>query len=245
MRRSQILVVVGGLMLFSSCSLQSVIKKSADQQVAVDPNPLELHGDSVKFTVNAQLPPKMLKKKVAYSLVPSFEYTGNAVPFEDSLTFDGDEIDRRGAATDETSFSFPYREEMNNGQLSIVGVAAHKRSGKSLNTPKTVLTRGVVTTPKLVRIGQFGADEEIKPIGYYMDHGHAEQDELEPVEVEFFFEQGSSRLRPSEVNSERGKFLRAFIASENVTRTVTITAPTPPKAQKGSTETFQKTGPRL
>lgn len=232
MKRSQILVVMGGMMLFSSCSLQSVIKKSADQQVSVDPAPLELHGDSVQFTVNAELPPKMMKKKVVYSLVPEYQYSGNSYPLADSITFDGDEINRKEAAQQEASFSFPYSEEMSNGELKIVGVASHKKSGKSLSTPKTTLTKGVVTTPKLTRIGQFAADEAITPIGYYMDHGYADQEELQPVEVEFFFEQGSSTLRPSEVNSERGKFLKAFIASENVTRTVTITGTHSPEGSE-------------
>lgn len=232
MKRSHILVVWGGMMLFSSCSLQSVIKKSADQQLVVDPAPLELHGDSVKFTINAELPPNMMKKKVSYSLVPEYQYTGNAYPFEDSLTFDGDEINRKESSEQQATFSFPYREEMNNGELTIVGHASHKKSGKSLSTPRTVVTKGVVTTPKLVRIGQFAANEEIKPIGYFMDHGYADQEELEPVEVEFFFEQGSSRLRPSEVNSERGKFLKAFIASENVTKTVTITGTHSPEGSE-------------
>ncbi|HLW18954.1 MAG TPA: hypothetical protein VKX33_01450 [Cyclobacteriaceae bacterium] len=232
MKRSQILVVVGSMVLFSSCSLQSVIKKSANQQVSVDPAPLELHGDSVKFTVNAQLPPNMMKKKVTYSLIPEYQYAGTAYPLGDSITFDGDEINRKEASQQEVSFSFPYREEMSNGELNFVGVASHKKSGKSLSTPKAMLTTGVATTPKLVRIGQFSADEVITPIGYYMDHGYADQDELQPVEVEFFFEQGSARLRPSEVNSERGKFLKAFIASENVTRTVTITGTHSPEGSE-------------
>lgn len=232
MKRSQILVVWGGMMLLSSCSLQSVIKKSADQQVVVDPAPLELHGDSVKFTVNAQLPPNMMKKKVRYSLVPEYQYPGNVYPFGDSLTFDGDRINRKESSVQQETFSFPYREQLNNGELTLVGHATHKRSGKSLSTPKTVMTQGVITTPQLVRIGQFAANEEIRPIGYYMDHGYAAQEELEPVEVEFFFEQGSSRLRPSEVNSERGKFLKAFIASENVTKTVTITGTHSPEGSE-------------
>ena len=232
MRRSQILVVVGGMMFFSSCSLQSVIKKSADQQVVVTPNPLEVHGDSVRFTVSAELPPKMMKKKVTYSLAPQFEYSGTVVPFTESITFDGDEVNRREAVQQEETFSFPYREGMASGQLNVTGVATHKKSGKSLNAPQKVVAKGLVTTPKLVRIGQFAADEEIKPIGVYMDHGYADQDELEPVEVEFFFEQGSARLRPSEVNSDRGEFLKAFIASENVTRTVTITGTHSPEGSE-------------
>src|SRR5690606_4063520 len=119
-----------------------------------------------------------------------------------------------------------------NGQLAVKGTAKHHKAGKSLDAPENVIINGLVTTPKLVRIRQFAADEQIKPIRVYMDHGYADQDELEPVEVEFFFEQGSSRLRPSEVNSERGKFLKAFIASENVTRTVTITGTHSPEGSE-------------
>src|SRR5690606_40372924 len=58
---------------------------------------LELHGDSVQFTVNAELPPKMMKKKVVYSLVPEYQYSGNSYPLADSITFDGDEINRKEA----------------------------------------------------------------------------------------------------------------------------------------------------
>jgi hypothetical protein len=174
----------------------------------------------------------MMKKNVTYSLVPTYEYSGNEYPFGESLVFDGDEINRMDSAEQQASFTFPYRDEMNNGELGIVGVAHHKKSGKSLSTPKTVLAQGVVTTPRLVRIGQFSANEDIPHIGYYMDHGYDNQEELESVEVEFFFEQGSSRLRPSEVNSERGKFLKAFIASENVTKTVTITGTHSPEGSE-------------
>src|SRR5690606_13741520 len=151
MRSSQILVVVGGMMFFSSCSLQSVIKKSADQQVVVSPNPLEVHGDSVRFTVNAELPPRMMKKKVTYSLVPQFEYGGTVVPFTEAITFDGDEINRKEAAREEETFSFPYREGMADGQLNVTGTATHKKSAKTLDAPREVVAQGVVTTPKLVR----------------------------------------------------------------------------------------------
>src|SRR5690606_20802781 len=232
MRSSQLLIVMGGVMLFSSCSLQLAIKKSADQQVSVDPNPLQVHVDSVRVTVNAELQPRMMKKKVTYALTPEFKYGETIVPLTESITFDGDEINRKEAAQEAESFAFPYKEGMANGQLTVKGTANHKKSGKSLDAPEKVVTKGLVTTPKLVRIGQFAADEEIKPLGVYMDHGYADQDELEPVEVEFFFEQGSARLRPSEVNSERGKFLKAFIASENVTRTVTITGTHSPEGSE-------------
>src|SRR5690554_3803650 len=106
MKRLPLLFVVSGTFLFSSCSLQSVINKSADQQLTVTPSPLELHGDSVRFTLDAQLPPKMMKKKVTYALVPTYQYSGTRHPLEDSVMFDEDEINRKEAATQQATFSF-------------------------------------------------------------------------------------------------------------------------------------------
>jgi tetratricopeptide (TPR) repeat protein len=73
---------------------------------------------------------------------------------------------------------------------------------------------GIITTSKMVKDVNYAA---------YADHGYITGEELEPTNVEFYFEQGSSRLRPSETRSDRGSFLRNFIADKNVTKTVTIT----------------------
>src|SRR5690554_739054 len=180
MKHLPLSLVVSGTLLFSSCSLQSVINKSADQQLTVAPSPLELHGDSVRFTLDVQLPPKMMKKKVTYALVPTYQYSGTRYALEDSMVFDGDEINRKQAATQQATFSFPFNEGMKDGELTVVGLAQHKRSGKQLSTPETSIANGVITTPHLVRIGQVSADEEITSIGYYMDHGYNDQEELEP-----------------------------------------------------------------
>ena len=74
---------------------------------------------------------------------------------------------------------------------------------------------GIITTSKLV-----------KPVFYaaYAEHGYNNQEELIPVVIpNFIFDQGRSVLKTSEVKSEKGKELDAFIASKNATRTVTIT----------------------
>jgi hypothetical protein len=55
--------IVGGIALLSACSYNQMVKMAQDQEITVNPSPLELHGDSVKFEVNAALPLNMLKKK--------------------------------------------------------------------------------------------------------------------------------------------------------------------------------------
>jgi tetratricopeptide (TPR) repeat protein len=57
----------------------------------------------------------------------------------------------------------------------------------------------------------------------YAESGYNPNPEFEPVDVAFFFPQGSAQLRTSETRSTRGKFLDAFIQEKNVTKTVTIT----------------------
>src|SRR5690606_25346352 len=91
MKYIQNLVLFCFLLFFSSCSLQSLIKKSSDQQLVVDPAPLELHGDSVKFTLIAQLLPKMMKKNTTFCLIPRFEYSGKVYSFDEPVVFDRDE----------------------------------------------------------------------------------------------------------------------------------------------------------
>ena len=66
----------------------------------------------------------------------------------------------------------------------------------------------------------------------YADHGYNTGEELEPVTVDFFFDQGRSYLKRSEVRSERGNFLDAFIAEKNVTKTVTITGTHSPEGSE-------------
>jgi len=69
-------------------------------------------------------------------------------------------------------------------------------------------------------------------VGQYMDHGYTDIDELEPTEVEFFFQQGRSNLRTSELESDRGSYLKAFIADNNVTKTVSITGTHSPEGSE-------------
>src|SRR5690606_7181618 len=86
---------------------------------------------------------------------------------------------------------------------------------KAKVTPRMQVATGIITTSKLVKPVAFAA---------YAGHGYNNQEELVPVVIpDFIFEQGRSVLRTTETKSAKGKQLDAFIASKNVTRTVTIT----------------------
>ena len=67
--------IILGTFAFSGCnSLKKMVKMAQDQQLTVEPSPLELQGDSVSFNMSAQLPVKMLKKGKVYTVNTFYQY---------------------------------------------------------------------------------------------------------------------------------------------------------------------------
>lgn len=197
----------------SGCALNNMIKLASDQQLEVTPNPLELHGDQVSYDMSAILPPKMLPGGTSYTLKNFYQYGGNEVEVG-QIEFKAGDFPNSSSTTSRKSesFSFAYDPAMSTGDLMIEGIAA--KGPKTKSTEKMKVAEGIITTSQMV--------EDIIAVSY-ADHGYNDKEELEPTNVEFYFEQGRSVLRPSERNSDRGQDFAAFVADKNVTRTVTIT----------------------
>jgi tetratricopeptide (TPR) repeat protein len=225
MRKFVIALVSIGLLTFYGCSLQQMMKMAKDQQLTVDPDPLEVHADKVNFEISAVLPVKMLKPNLTYSLDVQYEFADKAAKF-DPIELNADAYPNADTQNPRLSqkFEMPYQgEEMNRGNLTIQGYGKHNKNGKTAGpTEKLPIAKGLITTSKLVKPSYYGSyvsydysDESVK--------GWTPDEELEPTFVNFYFLQGSSVLRWSERKSERGQFFQAFIAEKNVTRTVSIT----------------------
>ena len=206
-------LTVGALSL-AGCTLPQMVKMAKEQQLTATPNPLEVHKDTVALEMAVNLPVKMLKKGTEYSVNTYYKF-GEQEQALDPISFKAEEYPN--SATEQPkvtkSFTFAYTPAMKSGVLQVEGVAS--KSGKSKVTPRMDVAVGVITTSKLV-----------KPVYYasFAEHGYNNQEEIIPVVIpDFIFEQGRSVLRSSEIKSDKGKQLDAFIASKNVTRTVTIT----------------------
>lgn len=185
-----------------------------EQQLTVTPNPLEVHKDTVAYDMAANLPVKMLKKGTVYSVNSFYKY-GESETALDPIDFKAEDYPNSSTEQPKVSksFSFPYSPAMKRGTLEVEGVAT--KGTKTKKTERMPVATGVITTSKLVQ-----------PVAYaaYAGHGYNNQEELIPVVIpDFIFEQGRSVLRNSEIKSDKGKQLDAFIASKNATRTVTIT----------------------
>jgi hypothetical protein len=214
MRKLVYAFVTTGLLALGGCTLPKMVKMAKEQQLTVTPNPLEVHKDTVAFSMAANLPVKMLKKGTTYTVNTYYKYGDREAALE-PVVFNAN--DYPNAATEQPrvtkNFAFAYNPAMKSGVLQVEGVAA--KGTKSKATPRMDVAVGVITTSKLV-----------KPVAFpvYAAHGYNNQEEIIPVVIpDFIFEQGKSVLRRSEINSEKGKKLDAFIASKNVTKTVTIT----------------------
>lgn len=223
MRKIVYAFLIIGAFGISSCTLPKMVKMAKEQNLTVTPNPLEVHKDTVAYEMAANIPVKMLKKGTVYT-VNSFYKAGDKELALDPIPFKAE--DYPNSATEQPkvtkSFNFPYQDAYKIGTLQVEGVAS--KGAKSKKTPRMDVATGVITTSKLVQKSYFAA---------FADHGYNNQEEIIPVVIpDFIFEQGKSVLRKTEINSEKGKQLDAFIASKNVTRTVTITGTHSPEGRE-------------
>lgn len=213
MRRLIFVSTLLATMIFSGCAMQQMMKMSKDQDLQVVPTPLEVHGDTVNFEISAVLPAKMLRKNYEYELDFKYQHDGQTVDV-DNITFNSTEYERTEQPRQSKTLSFPYDENMGNGNLVVQGIGRNPSNGRTRTTDEMPVVEGLVTTSRLVKDAVYSN---------YADHGYNTGEELEPVVLDFYFQQGRSDLRNSERTSDRGKELQAFVAEKNVTRTVTIT----------------------
>lgn len=222
MRKVVYSFVIIGMMSLAGCTLPAMMKLAKQQQLAVTPNPLEVHKDSVAFEVSANLPVKMLKKGTVYTLNSFYKYGDKELSLP-AITFKGDDYATSTTEPKLTkSFNFPYQPAYKVGTLEVQGVAS--KGTKTLAGARAPIATGLITTSKLVQNSYYAA---------FAGHGYNNQEEIVPVVIpDFYFEQGRSVLRKTETTSEKGKQLDAFIASKNITRTVTITGTHSPEGRE-------------
>lgn len=203
-----------GAITFSGCTLPQMIKAAKEQKLEINPNPLEVHKDTVVFDMTGNLPVKMLKKGTVYTLNTFYKYGENELALAPA-EYRADDFPN--SSTEEVKVTknqvFAYKDDYKVGTVEVQGVAS--KGTKAKTTPRLTLATGIITTSKLVQNSYYAA---------YAGHGYNNQEELIPVVIpDFIFERGRSVLRTSEIKADKGKQLDAFIASKNVTRTVTIT----------------------
>lgn len=219
------LFVGTSVLALQSCGLERMLKKSKDQLIVVNPVPLELHGDSVKVDIELTLPTKMLKDNKIYALTVDYAYTDQRLPLGE-MQFKGDEFPKKDSEQPKLkkSLAFPYKgAAMDRGELTFKGIASNVNGRQKATNDLTFGHQGLITTSRLVQDVYYAT---------YAEHGYNNQEELTPTYVRFYFEQGKDKLRDVEIKGDRGKFLRAFVAAKNPTKTVVITGSHSPEGRE-------------
>jgi hypothetical protein len=203
-----------GVMLFSGCTLQQMIKLAKDQQLTVTPNPLELHGDSVTFELSAVLPVKLLKKDKLYTLATTYKYVDQKIALPD-VQFKLTDFPNSAVEQPKISkkFAFFYKPEIKNGLVTIIGTASDANQ-KSKSTPELTVASGIITTSRLYKDYSFFT---------YAAHNYNAAEEYEPVYISFYFEKAISKLSKKELKGANAQYFENFIKSKKPTRTVAIT----------------------
>ncbi len=209
-----------GAILLSGCKLDKMIKLAQENDLQVNPNPLEVHGGNVPFEISAELPPKILPSNTSFTLNTIYVYGDQEVAVG-SVEFLASDFPNSSTTTSRkaANFTFPYQDGMNPGTLYVQGVATDLNNGKTAETERLAVAQGLIMTSAWVK--------DVALVSY-ADHGYNDKEELIPTNVDFYFDQGRSNLRTSlsydgETNASRRNMLSGFIAEKNVTRTVTIT----------------------
>lgn len=213
-KKAPVALLLTGVLLLDGCALKQMVKMAKDQQLTVTPSPLEVHGDSVKFDLSASLPLKMLKKNKIYTLNTAYKYGDQKINLAD-VEFKSTDFPNAKTEQPKVSkaFSFGYKPEIGNGDLVVVGTASNITKSKSKSSAEMPVAKGLITTSRLVKDIYYSA---------YAEHGYNNKEELIPVNVGFYFEQGSAKLTNKETKGSEAKNLDAFLAKKNATRTVTI-----------------------
>ena len=218
--KKHLLMVASLLTVFAtSCNpIKDMIKQAQKQQLAVEPNPLELHGDNVGFTLSAKLPVKMMKKKTKYAIKTAYvagdvsKFVNGKSPKEEttvgSIEFDGNQY---AGAKEEPKISkkmnFAFEDKHEQGYLIIYGTASKGSKSRQFGPIQIVSAGnpniGVATTSRLVKspIDGISNANGVSPFAYVK--GRWTKTTSKSMNYKMDFEQGSARLKST--TGENGK----------------------------------------
>ncbi len=193
--------------ILTGCNgLGKMIKKQKDINYSATPNPIEMHGDSVQFSVSGKFNPKLFGKKITMTITPVVKYTGGekamkpVVLVGDKATGSGQKISfDKGGTFSYTSDKFVYEPGMKVAKIELRAQGQVKKKIKDF-TPVEIAD-GTIITPLLVRNdekGIYGKDAFVK---------------ITPVNqvTHIYYAMNQSNVRPNEMKSEEMKNIQTFI----------------------------------
>ena len=186
--------------------LGKMIKKQKDINYSATPNPIEMHGDSVQFSVSGKFNPKLFGKKITMTITPVVKYSGTekamkpVVLVGDKATGSGQKISyEKGGTFSYTSDKFVYEAGMKVAKIELRAEGQVKKKIKKFNPVE--IADGTIITPLLVRNdekGIYGKDAFVK---------------ITPMNqvTHVYYTINNATVRPAEMKSEEMKSIQTFI----------------------------------
>lgn len=200
-------LAVGTTALLVGCNgLGKMVKKQSTFSYDVKPNPLEMHGDSVGFSVTGKYPAKVFAKKATVTLTPVVKYAGGEKALKpvilvgDKATGSGQKISyEKGGTFSYTSEKFAYDPAMKVATVELRAQGAVKSKTKDFTPVK--LGDGTIITPLLVR-----NDEK----GIYAKDAFVKSTPANQT-ANIYYLVNKSDVRSSELKSDEVKNVQEFI----------------------------------
>ena len=138
-----------GIMMFASCKNFQV----KDEYFVVNPNPLEVQGGQVNYTVTGTFPSKTFIKKVVCTATPELRWEGGSVKGEpvtlqgEKVTGNNQVIEWKEGGKFTYNGNFKYQPEMAKSELWVTFEATKK--GKAVEVEPVKIADGVISTAEL------------------------------------------------------------------------------------------------
>lgn len=198
--------------VLTSCnSLNKMAKKYGTVTYSVTPNPLEMHGDSVKVAISGKFAPKYYWKKATVKVTPVLKTPSGEIELK-SKTFVGPKVknppsDAQVITKEGGSFSYNdvvgFKPEMTNSSLELKANGSYKT--KSKDFPQNKVAEATIVTPLLV-------SNEVKTI---MGKDAMPKTETFGYDANINFLINQSNLQPKELTQDDIKGLVKFLDDAN------------------------------
>ncbi|MFZ9586697.1 MAG: hypothetical protein ACO29U_03790 [Crocinitomicaceae bacterium] len=183
-RLSNLFYLGSGMMFLASCDLVK------DVTYSVSPNPLEMHGDSVKIAITVNVPEKGIQKKAKAEITPKLgSYAiGTWYVNGESVTENGTTINFKNGGTATFETTVPYLPEMEAADLVVTG-KIYKQTKEKDALPEVKIADATIITPYLVN----------KTFKVLYEEDALVRQFNKTTEATFNFEKGKSDVRANEL----------------------------------------------
>lgn len=199
-----ITIIGASIIALTGCNdLNKMLKKQKEIVYHVSPNPIEMHGDSIQFSVNGKFNPKLFAKKVTMVITPTIKYKDGEKELKpitlvgDKAVGSGQKISYdKGGSFSYTSEKIPYEPGMKSAKVILKAKGQVKSKSKDFDPVE--IAEGTIVTPLLVRHDEkplFAKDNFVKTmpanqsthIYYVINRSDVRPSEMKSDEMKNFF----------------------------------------------------------